>query len=144
MRLKTTLAVLASAALAATIIAPAATAAPSSAVKGLKGQVIPASLFGMHIQNAEIGSWATVPIGALRLWDNQTSWANIEKTQGNFDWTTLDKAVATSQSHGVNDILMVLAGTPAWASSDPSPAALPVPGAAGMPKDFSWFSRTDG
>ena len=141
MRLKTTLAFLASAALAATIVAPAASAAPSPAVKGLQGQVIPASLFGMHIQNAEIGSWATVPIGALRLWDNQTSWANIEKTQGNFDWTTLDKAVATSQAKGVNDILMVLAGTPAWASDDPSPAALPAPGAAGMPKDFSWWDK---
>ena len=141
MRLKTTLICLATAALAATIIGPATAAPAKNSTIGLQGKVVPASLFGMHIQNAEIGSWATVPIGSLRLWDNQTSWANIEKVQGTFDWTALDKAIATSQSKGVNDILMVLAGTPAWATDDPSPAALPVPGAAGMPKDFSWWDK---
>jgi len=141
MRLKTTLICLATAALAATIIGPATAAPTKNSTIGLQGKVVPASLFGMHIQNAEIGSWATVPVGSLRLWDNQTSWANIEKVQGTFDWTALDKAVATSQSKGVNDILMVLAGTPAWATDDASPAALPVPGAAGMPKDFSWWDK---
>jgi len=103
------------------------------------GTVIKPTLFGMHITNLETGNWPSIPIGAVRLWDNQTSWAEIEQVQGVFDWTKLDAAVATAQKNGINDILMVLAGTPAWASDDPSPAALPKPGAAGMPKDFSWW-----
>ncbi len=53
--------------------------------------------------------------------------------------TKLDAAVANAQSHGVNDILMVLAGTPLWASSDPTSggAAGVLPGAAGMPSNLA-------
>jgi hypothetical protein len=95
----------------------------------------------MHVYNAEFGEWPTIGFGSLRLWDNRTSWANIERSQGVFDWTALDTAVATSQAKGVNDILMVLAGTPAWATDDPSPTALPQPGAAGMPRELAWWDN---
>ena len=56
-----------------------------------------------------------------------------------FDWTKLDGAVATAQNNGVNDILMVLAGTPAWATDDPAAGGTAgvLPGAAGMPKDLA-------
>lgn len=117
-------------------IAPAATAAPLAT-----GTKIQPGMFGMHVKDLEFGSWPTIPVGAIRLWDNRTSWTNIETAQGNFDWTNLDKSVATAKANGVNDILMVLAGTPAWATTDPSPLALPVPGAAGMPKDFGWWDN---
>ena len=122
------------AALAVATVAPAASAAPLA-----PGTKITPGMFGMHVKDLEFGSWPTIPVGAIRLWDNRTSWANIEASQGNFDWTNLDKAVATAQANGVNDILMVLAGTPSWATDDPSPLALPVAGAAGMPRDFSWW-----
>ena len=127
----------------ALLAAPAAEARPiaAPAAQLAKGTVIDRSLFGMQVANAEYGQWPTVPVGSFRLWDNQTSWAQIEKSQGNFDWTNLDNAVATAQAHGVKDILMVLAGTPAWATDDPSPTALPIPGAAGMPRDFGWWDN---
>lgn len=124
------------ASLAISVGAPAATAAPLA-----PGTKIQPQMFGMHVKDLEFGSWPTVPVGAIRLWDNRTSWTNIETSQGNFDWTNLDTSVATARAKGVNDIMMVLAGTPAWASDDPSPAALPVPGAAGMPKDFAWWDN---
>lgn len=128
---------------AALLTAPAASARPASAPTAQipKGTVIDRSMFGMHVANAEFGTWPNVPVGSFRLWDNRTSWANIEATQGNFDWTNLDNAVATAQAHGVNDILMVLAGTPIWASDDSSPAALPLPGSAGMPKNLAWWDN---
>lgn len=129
------------AAVSLSLLAPSANAVQVAAPSGpiAKGTVIDRTMFGMHVANAEFGQWATVPVGSFRLWDNQTAWSQIEKSQGNFDWTYLDTAVATSIKNGTTDILMVLAGTPAWASDDPSPTALPIPGSAGMPRDLSWW-----
>ena len=146
-RFPRTLAVMtASAALVATMIAaqPAQAAQPARPGSPVpKGTVIPASMFGMHVMNLEYGNFPSIPVGSLRLWDNQTSWSSIEKTQGNFDWTNLDAAVATGQRNGVSDFLMVLAGTPAWATDDPSAGGIAgvLPGAAGMPRDFSWWDN---
>ena len=103
------------------------------------GTTIPAGMFGMHVAFAEDGQWPSIPVGSLRIWDNKASWANIEQQQGQFNWTALDNTVHTAQQHGVNDILYVLAGTPMWATSDPSPAALPQAGAAGMPRDLAYW-----
>jgi hypothetical protein len=131
---------------AALLIAPAAQAAPAQPIARPASQlpagtVISPKLFGMHIFNLQNGVWPTVPVGSVRLWDNQTTWSSIEKAQDNFDWTTLDNAVATARKNGVTDILMVLAGTPSWATDDPSAggAAGVLPGAAGMPTNFAWW-----
>jgi hypothetical protein len=93
----------------------------------------------MHVFDVQTGTWPTSPIGSLRLWDNTTTWGQIEKKNDVFDWTALDTAVATAQKNGVNDILMVLAGTPSWATDDPASggAAGVLPGAAGMPKNLA-------
>jgi len=131
------------------LMAQPASAAPEARpelrpVTGLKGQTVPASLFGMHIANLEYGAWpADLPIGSVRLWDNQTTWSRIEKSQGNFDWTNLRTAINTAKSKGVNDILMVLAGTPAWATDDSAAGGLAGvdPGGAGFPRDLSWWDN---
>ena len=141
MSLRTHHRVLALIAASATLLTGLAIATPAQAAQTPKGTVVKDSLFGMHVYNAEFGEWPTIGFGSLRLWDNRTSWANIERSQGVFDWTALDTAVATSQAKGVNDILMVLAGTPAWATDDPSPTALPQPGAAGMPRELAWWDN---
>ena len=141
MSLRTPHRVLALIAASATLLTGLAIATPAQAAQTPKGTVVKDSLFGMHVYNAEFGEWPTIGFGSLRLWDNRTSWANIERSQGVFDWTALDTAVATSQAKGVNDILMVLAGTPAWATDDPSPTALPQPGAAGMPRELAWWDN---
>jgi polysaccharide biosynthesis protein PslG len=105
----------------------------------LKGTVVDRTLFGMHVFNLQNGVFPTVPVGSVRLWDTQTTWSQVETAQNVFDWTKLDGAVATAKNNGVNDILMVLAGTPAWATDDPSAGGTAgvLPGAAGMPKDFA-------
>jgi hypothetical protein len=126
-------------AMVTSVIAAAPSQAAPQPKTDLKGTVVDRSLFGMHVFNVQTGTWPTIPIGALRLWDNQTTWGQVEKTKGVFDWTNLDNAVATSQKNGVNDILMVLAGTPAWATDAPNSGGLAgvLPGAAGMPKDIA-------
>ncbi len=117
-------------------IAPSATAAP-------KNSTVQRDLFGMHVFNVEDGVWPTVPIGGLRLWDTETTWSVLEPAKGQFAWGKLDTAVATAKQNGVNDILLVLAGTPAWATDDPASggAAGVLPGAAGMPRNMAdWDS----
>ena len=131
-----------SATLAISVVsAPAAMARPIAQPTDSisKGSVVPASLFGMHVYNAEVGSWPTIPVGAFRLWDTRTTWSTIEPVKGQFNWSTLDTAVSTSKANGVNDILMVLAGTPLWASDDPRAGGLAgvLPGAAGMPTNIA-------
>ncbi len=54
-------------------------------------------------------------IGAVRLWDSGTQWANIEPDRGEFDWTVLDREVAGAQNAGL-PVLFTLGGTPRWAS----------------------------
>ena len=148
--LRTSLVALAAAAAVAAgvVTAPVAAAAPASVgakkstakpqAASLVGTTVDRSLFGMHVFNVQDGVWPTIPIGSLRLWDNETTWSSIEKSNGVFDWSNLDAAVANAQTHGMNDILLVLAGTPAWATDDPASGGVAgvLPGAAGMPKDL--------
>lgn len=117
-------------------------AGPASA-EDLRGSTVSDTLFGLHVKGVQQGVWPTIEFGSLRLWDNDTSWAAIEKSPGVFDWTTLDTAVNTAQKNGVTDILMVLSGTPAWASTSTCqpPACLPSPGAAGMPRDLALWDN---
>jgi hypothetical protein len=139
MRLRQLVSALSVIAVAASVaVAAPAQAAPHS-TRSLVGTTVDRSLFGMHVFNAQTGTWPTIPIGSLRLWDNTTTWGQIEKTKGVYDWTALTTAVATAQKNGVNDILMVLAGTPAWATDNPSAGGLAgvLPGAAGMPRNIA-------
>ena len=127
------------------IAAPGASAGKASA-KGwkkyqakAKNSVVQRDLFGMHVFNVEDGVWPTVPIGSLRLWDNETTWSVLEPAPNQYNWGKLDTAVANAEQNGVNDILFVLAGTPSWATDDPASggAAGVLPGAAGVPRNLA-------
>ena len=48
------------------------------------GTQINSTLFGMHVVDLQRANWPNIPIGSIRLWDNQTSWADIETTNGNY------------------------------------------------------------
>lgn len=113
-------------------------AAPTEAAPG--GKVSP-TLFGMHVIDAELGTWPTMKIGSLRIWDNHASWSAIEKKPGQFDWSKLDAIVANAESHHTKNIMYVLAGTPQWASDRIAGGELPTLGASGVPRSFSWWDR---
>ncbi len=129
------------AAIAAALVLPLATPAQAATVKNpaknLKGTVIDDSLFGLHVKDAQLGVWPNIEFGSIRLWDNGTAWTNIETSQGVFDWTNLDNAVTIANQKGMSDILMVLSGTPAWATNQRNPLALPAPDASGVPANMA-------
>jgi PST family polysaccharide transporter len=80
---------------------------------------IPSEFFGLHFRLDKI-SWPSVPFGALRLWDTDTRWQNLNPKPGVYDFTTLDRYLSAAQNHGVKDVLLTLSSTPAWASADPA------------------------
>jgi len=62
--------------------------------------------------------WPAVPVGSLRLWNTGTSWAQINPANGVYNWRVLDNWIAAAQSHRT-DLVLTMAKTPAWASSNP-------------------------
>ena len=72
-------------------------------------------------------------VGAVRLWDSGTRWAEVEPGRGEYDWTVLDRHVAGAQRAGL-PVLYVFGGTPDWAS--PTGAVGPYPdGTRAAPPD---------
>jgi len=63
------------------------------------------------------GDWPTVPVASLRVWDSRTAWLDVEPARGDFAFGHLDAIVDKAEAKGAGDILLVLAGTPAWAAS---------------------------
>jgi len=78
------------------------------------------SFFGMHVSLRILrsGSWPSVPFSSLRLWDTKTSWAQLNPSDGKYDWNLLDDWLKEAQHHDV-DVLYTFGHTPSWASSRP-------------------------
>ena len=93
--------------------------------------VVPASLFGMVVEHA--GVQPAVAVGARRLWDPSITWAALEPARGAFAWAALDAEVAAAPAG--TKITLVLAMTPAWASSQPGLPSAWGAGATAMPAD---------
>jgi len=94
----------------------------SSAASGPSGP-IPASFFGLQMHKPLVidgQPWPTVPFGAGRLWDSGVSWAEVNKSQGVYDWELLDKWLTKYHEHGVDDLLYTFGRVPQWASSKPN------------------------
>jgi hypothetical protein len=72
----------------------------------------------MHILQFGSLPWPKLPIGAIRLWDNDVRWADLQPSGPSWDPTALkrlDTLVNTSRAHGA-DPLLVLGMTPSWAA----------------------------
>ena len=112
--------------------APTPTPTPSSVA-------IPATVTGLHVSGVQDGAWPdpNVPFGSLRLWDAGTAWSQIETSEGQYNWTLLDNAVANAEEHKVRDILLVLGSTPSWNAKRVQPGDYPVPGAASPPRSMA-------
>ncbi len=81
--------------------------APSS------GVAVPGDSFGIH---APV-DWGTPGVGAswIRLWDSGVTWAEVEPTDNNFDFTKLRASIEAAESQG-SRVLYVLGNTPGWAN----------------------------
>ncbi|MBS1852375.1 MAG: hypothetical protein JST79_15825 [Acidobacteria bacterium] len=85
---------------------------------GLAQTAVPPQYFGMHLVNSQ--PWPTVPFGSLRLWDTDTRWQQMNPDNGVYDFSNLDAYLVLAKAHGIRDVVLVLSGTPQWASSDPA------------------------
>ncbi len=79
---------------------------------------IPATLFGMSSHSDVLFGtpWPSMPISAVRLWDTNTGWGQINTANGVYDWTTLDLWVTAAAAHNVQ-LVYAFGVTPTWASS---------------------------
>jgi hypothetical protein len=93
-------------------------------------------LFGMSTHWFE--PWPMLNFAGLRLWGTGTLWAEMNPSQGVYDWTTLDKWVAASEANGTHGIILTLAMTPSWASSNPTDQKCHYgPGECDAPNDLN-------
>lgn len=82
------------------------------------------TLFGLNL-NPEVISgkvpWPTFSFGAIRLWNSGTTWADLEPTNGVYNWGQLDSWLDRGQSAGVTSFVYTFGkGTPSWISSNPN------------------------
>ena len=101
---------------------------------------IPSGYMGMQMNGGIISQqpWPVVPFGAVRLWDADVSWSDIEPNSPTSpDFTNLDKWFAKIQKNDPNaDFLYTFGRTPPWASSNPSDTTCGfAPGSCDPPKD---------
>jgi hypothetical protein len=102
--------------------APCALQSPSTssptATLGLGQPSTTNAFMDLHVGSSDLlnSTDVTVPYGSLRLWDTSTGWAQINTSDGAYDFSTLDGFV--NSASGV-DLLYNLARTPNWASSNP-------------------------
>jgi hypothetical protein len=80
--------------------------------------------------------WPNARFGTLRLWDSGTTWTALEPVKGEWYWEPLDTWVAAAEEHGVEDILLTLGQTPAWASTNPDQVNYIGAGAPAPPADI--------
>lgn len=95
---------------------------------------VPSTLFGVTI-NSSTGLMPTFKVGAVRLWDSGTRWADLEPEPGTFTWSVLDRLVISARA-GDLPILFVLGGTPAWANPTAPAGPYPDGSRAGPPLDL--------
>jgi polysaccharide biosynthesis protein PslG len=110
--------------------------------------VITAGDFGADIVNYDDtqwgpdaeASWPPVPLGIVRIWDDGSTWADLEPSPAKWEFATLDRQVAGARSEGAQ-VLYVLGQTPAWASSDRLAADIYGGGAPAMPTNLAYWEQ---
>ena len=94
-------------------------------------------LFNMSWSALQASHIPTVPFAGLRAWDTNTSWAQVETSQGNYNWSTLDAWLRLATAHN-KDVMYTFGYVPHWASMRPSEACAYLssdPGCAAPPSD---------
>ena len=110
---------------------------------GSAGPAIARDYFGMHFHRLlpDVGArrpteWPPGQVGALRLWDSTTRWADIAPRRDRWDFDRLDAHVALAEANGA-PVLHTLGSTPRWASARPDEPGPYGPGCAAEPRAMS-------
>ncbi|WP_406134597.1 helix-turn-helix domain-containing protein [Streptomyces sp. NBC_01089] len=77
---------------------------------------VPSVFYGVTMNNGS-GAMPTFRVGAVRLWDSETRWAQVEPARGRYDWTVLDRLVNGAE-HAHLPVLYTFGATPSWAAPD--------------------------
>ena len=78
---------------------------------------LPEAFFSLTYTWINASHYPTVPFGGVRLWDTNTTWAQIETSRGSYYWTDLDVWLGNIKSHG-QDAMYTFGRVPHWASSE--------------------------
>jgi fibronectin type 3 domain-containing protein len=103
------------------------------------GSGLPEAFFSLSYTQIEASHYPSVPFGGVRLWDTNTTWAQIETSRGSYNWTDLDIWLRNISSHG-QDTMYTFGRVPHWASSQPSQACpydVSAPGCTAPTSDLS-------
>ena len=111
-------------------------------------RVLDARYFGTHLHrlvpvaepSPRTTPWPAGQIGALRLWDTTTRWADLEPVPGAFRFERLDAYVSAAQARQAS-LLMVLGSAPRWASARPNEPGPYGPGSAAEPVRLDDWDR---
>ena len=103
------------------------------------GSGLAKAFFSLTYTDIAASHYPSVPFGSVRLWDTNTTWAQIETSRGSYNWTDLDVWLKNVHSHG-QDAMYTFGRVPHWASSEPSQAcayATNTPGCAAPTSDLN-------
>lgn len=90
---------------------------------------VPATYFGLNPHPKLFGFGPTLPwptsnagfnFGAERLWATETTWNDLNPSNGVYDFSNLDKVLSVSQANNQTDFLYTFGVVPPWASSNPT------------------------
>jgi hypothetical protein len=124
---------------------PSRVAGPTASVPAVNmpaSMALPITFFSMDWNHfIPSATWPSVPFGGIRLWDNGTSWQEMEPARERYNWSNLDKWLsAAAASHA--DILYTFGRTPPWASLRPSEPCGYGVGCAAPPSDVDSGDNT--
>ena len=113
-------------------------------------EAVPRSYFGMNLQCCSINGtakrrsapWPAAQFGALRIWDADAYWFQVNTSPGVYDWKVIDSWLDKAQAHH-QEVMYTFAGVPTWASGDKNDPACKLwnmPGSCHPPSDL----REDG
>jgi len=111
----------------------------SEPVTSTSGGGLAKAFFSLTYTDIAASHYPTVPFGSVRLWDTNTTWAQIETSRGSYNWTDLDVWLTNIHSHG-QDAMYTFGRVPHWASSEPSQVcayAVSTPGCAAPTSDLT-------
>ncbi|MDQ0601550.1 hypothetical protein QF037_005895 [Streptomyces canus] len=92
-------------------------------------------MFGVTM-NSFSGVMPSFRVGAVRLWDSETRWSQLEPARGVFDFSTLDRLLDGAERQGL-PVTFVFGGTPGWAAPDGRKAAYREDCRAAPPDDLA-------
>ena len=85
-------------------------------------QTVPPTMFGLNLHPEVVAPrnsipWPSIPFGAFRFWGTQTTWSDMNPSDGSYNFAEMDAWFAIAAKNGMTDFLYTFGETPAWVAS---------------------------